>query len=129
MSDEESRFKSDYAFLEGRILRLESEQKAIRRVHGELANEIEKLNAAVKSLREENEKIHDNPWRETTDIRNYRRQELDSLRVRARDAERAEVELASQKARFVKQLALLVPAFGTVLYAISELVRSFVTHH
>ena len=123
MPDDES-FKSDYAFLEGRILRLESEQRAIRRVHGQLADEVEKLTQALKRLRDENE---NHPWRETTDVRNMRR-DFDSLRVRAKDADRAERELTNQKARFIKQMVLLVPSFGTILFALAELIRSFLQH-
>lgn len=137
MSDD-SRYYDD-AYLEGRILRLENdqrkydsrlnkienEQKAIRHVHGELADEIEKLNATLRRLREENE---NNPWRENTEVRNHRREELDSLRVRAKDAERAEVELLNQRAKFTRQLVLLVPSFGAVLYALAELIRGLLVH-
>jgi hypothetical protein len=117
---------SDYAFLEGRILRVESEQRAIRRIHGELTEEVEKLTLAVRNLREEG--AHLEPWRETTDVRNMRRVEMESLRSRARDAENAETALVEQKTRFTRQLVLLVPAFGAVLYAVAEVIRSFLHH-
>jgi len=106
------------------VQRLENEQRAIRRVHGRLADEIEKLTQSLARLREENEK---DPWHENTDVRNLRGQ-VNSLRVRAEDAEKAEVELMNQKARFTKQLVLLVPSFGAVLYAVAELIRSFLHH-
>jgi len=118
--------RSDYAFLEGRLLRVESEQKAIRRIHGELAQEVERLNQAVGRMRQGNDEI--DPWRETTDIRNQRRLEMDSLRARARDAEAAEVELATVRAKFWRQLAVVAPAGAAVLYAIAELVRSLAHH-
>ena len=102
----------------------ESEQKAIRRIHGELAQEVERLNQALVRLRQGNDQI--DPWRETTDIRNQRRQELESLRARARDADEAETMLAQEKGAFFRKLAIVAPAIGTLLYALSELVRSFV---
>lgn len=122
MASEDDNYRSDYAFLEGRILRLESEQRAIRRVHGQLADEIEKLTKSVERLRDENEK---NLWNEPTDVRNLRRRELDSLRVRAQDAERAEIELTRLKSKFIKQLILLVPTFGALLFTLVELIRTF----
>jgi chromosome segregation ATPase len=118
---------SDYAFLEGRLLRVESEQKSIRRIHGQLADEVERLAISVRKLSEARSHFED-PYRETTDVRNQRRVELESLRVRAKDAERAEIELMQQRTKFTKQLVLLVPAFGAALYAIAEFIRSFAHH-
>jgi len=124
--DDDDAPRSDYAFLEGRLLRVESEQKLIRRIHGELAEEVERLNQAVSRLRKSNDEI--DPWRETTDIRNQRRVELESLRARARDAEEAETALAREKGAFLRRLAIVAPAIGTLLYALAELVRSLVHH-
>jgi hypothetical protein len=125
-TEDEQDFPRDFAFLEGRILRLEAEQKSIRRVHGELATEVERLNVALRQLREENDSI--DPWRETTDIRNQRRAELDSLRVRAREADLAEIHLKNEKAVFLRRLAVLAPSLAAVLYGLAELVKSLIHH-
>lgn len=117
---------SDYAFLEGRILRIESEQKSIRRVHEGLSEQVESLTQSLRRLREENER--GDSWRETTDVRNRRRVEIDSLRARARDADDAETQLHLEKAGAWRRLALLAPALGALLYGLAELVRSFVHH-
>jgi chromosome segregation ATPase len=114
-------------YLEGRLMRLESEQKALRRIHGQLSTEIERLNQQVQQLRAENDRGID-PWHETTDVRNQRRAELDSLRARARNADQAEMDLILQKARFTKQLVLLVPTFSALLVTLIELIRSLVHH-
>jgi predicted RNase H-like nuclease (RuvC/YqgF family) len=117
---------SDYAFLEGRILRIESEQKTLRRIHEGMTEQIESLTQALRRLREENS--HWEPWRETTDVRNMRRVELESLRARAKDADEAENSLARAKGEMVRKIAWLAPALGTLLYALSELIRSFIHH-
>lgn len=117
---------SDYAFLEGRILRVESEQKSIRRVHEGLSEQVESLTQSLRRLREENER--GDSWRETTDVRNRRRVEIDSLRARARDADDAETQLQLEKAGAWRRLALLAPALGAVLYGLAELIRSLVHH-
>jgi hypothetical protein len=118
---------SDYAFLEGRLLRVESEQKAIRRIHGELADQVERLTDAIRRFREENDR--GDPWRETTDVRNQRRVEIESLRARAKDAEVAETQLEKEKVLFLRRLAILVPSLAALIYAVAEVVRGFVAHH
>lgn len=126
MPDDRREAPSDYAYLEGRVLRLESEQRAIRRIHDHLAEQVEALTIELRKFREDREDLE--PWRETTDVRNQRRAELESLRARARDADDAEIELQHVRSRFFRQLALLVPAGATLLYALAELVKGLVHH-
>ncbi len=118
--------RSDLAYLEGRLLRVESEQKAIRRIHGELSEEVERLNQAVSRLRKGNDEI--DPWRETTDVRRQRTIEMESLRARAREADEAQILLEREKGAFLRKLAIIAPAIGTLLYALAEFIRSFVHH-
>lgn len=107
-------------------MRVESEQRAIRKIHGELSEQVERLTQSLQRLREENER--GDSWRETTDIRDQRRVEIESLRARARDADDAETQLQREKANAVRRLALLAPSLAALLYGLAELVRSFVHH-
>lgn len=114
-------------FWRGKLLALESEQKAIRRIHGELADELERLGRNVRDLRQDISNLEEraNPWRENTEVRNQRRAELESLRVQA---ENAEVLANAERGKRRQQLAIVAPAIGALLYALAELVRSFVHH-
>jgi len=123
---------SDYAYLEGRLLRLESEntrlareQTAIRRIHDHLSEQVEGLTQELRRFREDR---GGDPWRENTEVRNQRRVEMESLRARARDADEAESLLAREKALFYRRLGILVPSLAALLYGLVELVKGLVHH-